>query len=81
MSSGTLAMRVRREPGGTAVITVTGEIDIAAVGARTVLPLGVGRVPARPRRPPPPPPPSTRQILAANLSVELQTVVSRFKLE
>ncbi len=31
MSSGTLAMRVRREPGGTAVITVTGEVDIATV--------------------------------------------------
>ena len=25
-------MRVRREPGGTAVITVTGEVDIATVG-------------------------------------------------
>ena len=31
MSSGTLAMRVRREPGGTAVITVAGEVDIATV--------------------------------------------------
>ena len=31
MSSSTLAMRVRREPGGTAIITVTGEIDIATV--------------------------------------------------
>jgi anti-sigma B factor antagonist len=31
MSSGRLAMRVRREPGGTAVITVTGEVDIATV--------------------------------------------------
>ena len=31
MSSGTLAMRVRRGPGGTAVITVTGEVDIATV--------------------------------------------------
>jgi len=31
MSSGTLAMRVRRKPGGIAVITVTGEVDIATV--------------------------------------------------
>jgi anti-sigma B factor antagonist len=31
MSIGTLAMRVRREPGGTAIITVTGEVDIATV--------------------------------------------------
>jgi anti-sigma B factor antagonist len=31
MSSGRLAMRVRREPGGTAIITVTGEVDIATV--------------------------------------------------
>ena|ERR1700722_2541619 len=31
MSSGTLAMRVRREPDGIAVITVTGEVDIATV--------------------------------------------------
>ncbi len=31
MSSGTLAMQVRREPGGIAVITVTGEVDIATV--------------------------------------------------
>ena len=31
MSSSTLAMRVRREPGGTAIITVTGEVDIATV--------------------------------------------------
>jgi anti-sigma B factor antagonist len=31
MSSGTLAMRVRREPGGIAVITVTGEVNIATV--------------------------------------------------
>ena len=31
MSSGTLAMRVRCEPGGIAVITVTGEVDIAIV--------------------------------------------------
>ena len=31
MSSGTLAMRVRHEPGGIAVITVTGEVDIATV--------------------------------------------------
>jgi len=31
MSGGTLAMRVRREPGGTVVITVTGEVDIATV--------------------------------------------------
>ena len=31
MSSGTLAMRVRREPGRIAVITVTGEVDIATV--------------------------------------------------
>ena len=33
MNSGTLAMRVRREPGGIAVITVTGEVDIATVAA------------------------------------------------
>jgi anti-sigma B factor antagonist len=31
MSRGKLAMRVRREPGGIAVITVTGEVDIATV--------------------------------------------------
>jgi anti-sigma B factor antagonist len=31
MSSGTLTMRVRREPGGIAVITVTGEVNIATV--------------------------------------------------
>lgn len=31
MSSSTLAMRVRREPDGIAVITVTGEVDIATV--------------------------------------------------
>jgi len=31
MSISTLAMRVRREPGGTAIITVTGEVDIATV--------------------------------------------------
>jgi anti-sigma B factor antagonist len=31
MSSGTLATRVRREPGRIAVITVTGEVDIATV--------------------------------------------------
>jgi anti-sigma B factor antagonist len=31
MSSGTLAMRVRHEPGGVAVITVTGDVDIATV--------------------------------------------------
>ena len=31
MSSGTLAIRVRYEPGGIAVITVTGEVDIAIV--------------------------------------------------
>lgn len=31
MSSSTLATRVRREPGEIAVITVTGEVDIATV--------------------------------------------------
>jgi anti-sigma B factor antagonist len=31
VSSGTLATRVRREPGGIAVITVTGEVDIATI--------------------------------------------------
>ena len=31
MSSGTLAIRVRREPDGIAVITVTGDVDIATV--------------------------------------------------
>jgi anti-sigma B factor antagonist len=31
MNGGTLTMRVRREPSGIAVITVTGEVDIATV--------------------------------------------------